>query len=95
MIHLSELQSDIKNLELICPFCFKFHLSDGDILRKNLSLYIDLLKEIYNENPKCSIKLNNNCLNIGNIWYTGCLNWICQNCSINTHTYYIYNNLYY
>ena len=67
MIHLSELQSDIKNLELICPFCFKFHLNNERII-ENLSIYIDLLKEIYNENPKCSIKLNNNCLNIGSIW---------------------------
>ncbi len=94
MIHLSELQSDIKNLELICPFCFKFHLNNERII-ENLSIYIDLLKEIYNENPKCSIKLNNNCLNIGSIWCTGCLNWICQNCSIKTHTCCIYNNIYY
>ena len=84
MITLSELESEIKNMQIICPYCFKYEIMDNS-KSEYLIYYIDILKIIYNENPKCSIKLNKNCLNTGSIWCTGCLNWICKNCSIGAH----------
>ena len=81
MITLSEHQSEIKNIESICPYCFKYEIMDN-FKDEYLSTYIDVLKKIYNVNPKCSLNLNINCLNKGTIWCTGCLNWICKNCSI-------------
>jgi hypothetical protein len=84
MITLSELESEIKNMQIICPYCFKYEIMDNS-KSEYLIYYIDILKIIYNENPKCSIKLNKNCLNTGSIWCTGCLNWICKICSIGAH----------
>ena len=72
------LESEIKNMQIICPFCFKYEIMDN-CKNEYLSSYIDILKRIYNENPKCSINLSNNCLYTGSIWCTGCLNWICKN----------------
>ena len=92
MINLSELKSDIKNYEIICPYCFDSHFFFRDTL-KDFSYYLDLLKTIYNENPDCSnqFKFNDRCLNKGTKWCTECFNWICEDCSNNNH---ICNNLY-
>ena len=75
MINLSEIQSNIKNIEMICPRCFKYHLSifhNGPKDLKYWNLYIKQLKKIYNKNPKCSNNLN--CLNLILKWCTQCLN---------------------
>ena len=85
MITLSELQSDIKNLEVICPYCLKYEKMNDDVNADYLDTYIDILKRIYNENPKCSLNLNIYCLKKGIVWCPGCLNWICMNCSIDAH----------
>ena len=66
MITLSELQSDIKNIEIICPFCLKYDSMDCSEI-KHLSTYIDILKRIYKTNPKFSLNLNTNCLKKGTI----------------------------
>lgn len=82
MINLSEIQSNIKNIEMICPRCFKYHLSifhNGPKDLKYWNLYIKQLKKIYNKNPKCSNNLN--CLNLILKWCTQCLNWFCEECS--------------
>ena len=80
MINISELQSNIKNIEMICPFCFKYDLTIFHDRKFNYWIfYLNLLKKIYNENPKCSNNLN--CLNLSTKWCTGCLNWLCENCS--------------
>ena len=84
MITLSELQSDIKNIEIICPFCFEYEIIDNAKI-DYLCTYLDILKRIYNANPKCSLNLNAYCLKKGTIWCPGCLNWICKNCSIDAH----------
>jgi len=84
MITLSELQSEIKNIEIICPYCFKYEIMDK-VRNENLSIYIDILKRIYDIKPKCSLNLNTNCLKKGTVWCTGCLNWICSNCSLDVH----------
>ena len=87
MINLSELQSNIKNIEMICPKCFKYDIcfykhfnTKGD--EKNFvyfTFFIKILKKIYDNNPKCSNNLN--CLNLELKWCTDCYNWFCEKCS--------------
>ena len=51
MITLSGLQSEIKNIEIICPYCFKYEVM-GNAIYEHLSTYFDILKRIYDANPK-------------------------------------------
>ena len=43
MIALSELESEIKNMQIICPFCFKYEIIDK-CKTEHLSSYLDILK---------------------------------------------------
>ena len=89
MINLSELQTDIKNINIEI---IKHHLLiDFSKNKNNLLFFIELLRIICEKNPKCVINLNDKCLNKGTIWCTRCSNWICENCSKNIH---LCNNIY-
>ena len=87
MINLSELQSNIKNIEMICPRCLKYdicfykHFNNRSYEKKffDFNFFIKILKKIYNNNPKCSNNLN--CLNLELKWCTNCYNWFCEKCS--------------
>ena len=84
MINLSELQSNIKNIEMICPKCLKYDIHFYYREDKNnffdYNFFIKILKKIYNNNPKCSNNLN--CLNLELKWCTNCFNCFCEKCSI-------------
>ena len=81
MINISEIQSNIKNIEMICPKCFKYDLVyiKKYMYKNNKGFYIKQLKKIFNENSKCFNNLN--CLNLDLKWCIYCFNWFCEKCS--------------
>ena len=81
MINISEIQSNIKNIEMICPKCFKYDfVFINEFKYKNeKEFYIKQLKKIFNENSKCFNNLN--CLNLDLKWCIYCFNWFCEKCS--------------